>query len=789
MIQNPNVKVKNSLDKAISIFSGAVTAQQRMSLNSDKHYFVFSVNCTSADDTKFIRLYVTPKNGGGDSGRYLYSKGKRGSYIQLGSVFYSIFYVDISELRDFDVLIYSTNGYSSNTSVTINGYYTDSIPDFDEHIISNASRTPNDTYNNIFNNGKRWLKIVTNVSAVPASGESQLYVLRSGDAIDSVNRPHFVDNNGFKVQTISLNQLGEFTYYCEVFDYELFTLFERKYVNASTYTLDVYLTNDVFVVPNGMIDKKDFTTFSLVKKGNYDDCYDGFWLSHNWSSSKLTVGDNTHQVTITLSAILGANAKMYDSGNYARFISKRISGQQNYKIFVFIQLANMDAFTCEITDGIEAISTTSNWVKSKFWEKYGTNRKIPVTNESAVDAHHRLDTTLPSSRYDYNTNGLAPNGMIQYQGIPDLHTLGTICRTAQMTAIGAYNTYDERVSLWATSDGGQNWVSMFDFTPYKLPSETYSAYINTNAFSTYSGGLTLRKVVPNTPSAEEKEPATMWSISDLTLSGITKGAKTIVSCTAHGLNSGDIVLFQGGSGDWAQLASTGSTDTTIGDNVYFIEKIDANSFYLREYNGSYDTQLACRHIHSVNESPSGLIFACGEEYPYGWIMYVEQYLKDAGDVVDLTGEDYTNNNRIYRLTSASTSIQRCCGVLQMSNGINPKMLYFVDTSLALRNNNYTIEGRTTTPRLSSNGIWGGEINNIDDWLENECVEPLVEPAIWTEKCGNTIVCRMQLGGIIVSVDNGKSWEYVSNQNRKLNPYNGEKDGHIVLGTGYEIVPN
>lgn len=798
MVQNPNTRVINSIDKK-SLFSGSVTEATRISVSSDKKYYCIRVKVTAVNTSNKMRIYVVSKNGNTSNALpVIINNLQKLNYFAIDSVGEATIIAPIDERKDIDIIITAVANYTAGTVFELEGFSVNT-PSFEyadySYLQTGESATISADINKKFYNyaHKRGLLVKINVEAI---GLSTMYFI-AGNSIDEKKDPKIYDKSGFVVSGIVTSVLGFRTYYVDIESYLNFSLYFARGNSNATVSYSIEYTEQTleeFIAHNdSIVDKRVFQSFMLVKKQNVTDAYDGY-ISYHSSNAKIKVSHNGDSVDINLTTLFGSTLKTTASGNSERFISQWITGTQKYNIYLFVPLANGKAYTCLIYDAsapssitIHTLEDVNNWVECKFWEKLGTNRKIPTKVAADVDSHHRYDTTLPDSRYDYDTE-LASNGMIPYQGVPNLSTLATIARSAKMTCLGTYTTSGDRPCIWVTSDGGKNWVALFDFASNSLPSETISAYINTDSFAAYNNSLSLYKVVRNTPSGEDKEPSNAWEISALTISAITKGTKTIIGCIGHGLENGDLVLFTGGSSDWSQLASSSSSSHEIGDNVYYVEKIDNDSFYLREYTGSYDTQLCCRHIHSINEAPSGFIVATGEEYPYGWMMFVEQLLKDGSDNVDFITVNYTSKIKVYRLTSAASCIQRCCGVIQLTNAQNPKILYFADSSIVLRDNHYMIEGRTDLPSLSSNGIWKGELSKIDNWIDNDCIMPLVEPCIWVQKVGNVIVVRLQLGGIAVSVDNGLTWEYVANENPDFVDYCGEKDGHVCLGKGYEVIP-
>lgn len=421
--------------------------------------------------------------------------------------------------------------------------------------------------------------------------------------------------------------------------------------------------------------------------------------------------------------------------------------------------------------------SADSWAKTKFWEMRSTNRKIPVKTLAEVSPIHRFDPTLSDERYDRNAT-ITESGhtFIEYQEKPNFSYLGPMCRTKKMVLWGTYLTSGERTGVWMTTDGGANYVLIYDFIDglALLPNP-----VNTSLFAEYTGGLSLKKVNMIYPSESDKEPSEPFTYEDLTLTTITKGEETEVTAPAHGLKNGDIILFTGTAQDanWQALTCDEFTTQGFKQNVYSVTRIDDNTFRLKVYIGSYDTPLRCRHVHSINESIGGCIVATGEEHPNGWFLYISQKFKDGSTVVDAFNFP---KSLIYRLNSSAEGLQRACGFL-MDNASDPNIIFNCDTSNKGLGN-LQVDGRTTgLPPRSSNGIWRGKLSDIDDWTKLECVADIPEPGIWMYQWNGVILAYFQLGGMAISLDGGATWQYFS---KGSSDFSGVFDDRIAIGRGY-----
>lgn len=575
---------------------------------------------------------------------------------------------------------------------------------------------------------------------------------------------------------------------------------DTDYINLSTLdaaniaNLNLTITHygqydniEEFIKPSENIMKLEDNRFFFEYTGhdmNY--ALDDFWVKNG---STVTLGKGEFTVSLDLSTFnWGTDNAIIDLRGMSRLLHPQYSSASP-DTTLMLHILNGDNnnapewWVCNITNDIRAILTKSNWTKVKFWEKRGTNRKIPTKNISLVDANHRYDTTLPDSYYNYDE--VSTNGYhIAYQGEVELHMLRWFGEHGKkLTVFGQYTRDNDRTNLWVTSDGGYNFVSAYDFVGL-----TYNANdsIDTSHFADYVSGLTLHKVVRNIPTAAVKEPEHKYTITELSGWTITKGQETVINFTSpHGLtefDGGDIVAFSGNSTDeWNQLRSSELTADSIGDNVYFIKVNSTTQITLKPFRGSYDQQIACRHIHSVNESKSGFVFATGEGYPLGWTMFLEVIQKQASATMDAM----TENFKVYRLNSSENGLQRACGVLMYEDDDDPTILFNSDHEFADTGIQWSIEGRTNLPKSNSIGLWKGKLSGIDSYANFECILGCPEAAIWTIRYNGVIMCYYQSGGIAISVDDGKSFRYYPYYDG-VRPLVGVYQGNIIVNNGYAL---
>lgn len=514
--------------------------------------------------------------------------------------------------------------------------------------------------------------------------------------------------------------------------------------------------------------------FRFVKKALMQDAYNGNFLSVNTASSLVYYSDdveNPNKNVLNLSSIRATEGIDIRSAHIIPYDPAKKVTLVAFRVMVIFK--NNSTYVNYYNGG-----DVNTWGKVKAWEMRSTRRKIPVDNIANVNANSRYNPTFTPARYLRNLTTIV-NGTtyIQYQGDFKPVWLGDLCRTKKQVSWGSYYTDGDRVGIWSTTDGGENWVLQYDFINKYISGES----VNTNAMSAYTGGLNLQKVNIKYPSLADKNPTNIFTYTNIgSVSSITKGAETVINYTSHGLIDGDIVILTGTGqdADWSSLLCDSFNNFGFSESAYSVQKINDNSFRIKQYNGSYDTTLQARHIHSINEHVGGTIASTGEEYPDGWFIYLGQKYKDSAFVVDAF---VTSNRNVFRLNSASEGIQRACGFI-MGNEPDPTIIFNCDTSNP-KIGRYQIDGRTDTtlPPIPTNGVWKGKLSKIDNWKDFECILPIGEPAIWMHNIGDVIVSYYQLGANAVSVDGGNTWNVFPIGTSKIN---GVYNNSIVIGDGY-----
>ena len=171
--------------------------------------------------------------------------------------------------------------------------------------------------------------------------------------------------------------------------------------------------------------------------------------------------------------------------------------------------------------------------------------------------------------------------------------------------------------------------------------------------------------IPNSANKEVEKTKKFKYFPSVAVQSITANANDIIVVTssAHGLNGGDVILFEkqnGTSNEWDWIINTGHTPLLAGDGVIFkAQVIDTTSFRLMECVYNPNNNLNVRHIHSINRCKDGYTIGTGETYPQGgWILYLS--VRESDSYARLYPWD---DLQFIRLNSTSLSIQRPLGVI------------------------------------------------------------------------------------------------------------------------------
>lgn len=382
-------------------------------------------------------------------------------------------------------------------------------------------------------------------------------------------------------------------------------------------------------------------------------------------------------------------------------------------------------------------------------------------------------TTIKFSRFYFTDRSRA------YHSNP-LGFMGGFEPDNKISALATYksNTNDvgaTRMCVFLTNDGGRQWYCRYEFggkgelidgnaQRLKLPETVYLKRNLIAVGMSANAGAGLYNVVKRrqfTPTEANKEPELTNKFSYLpgvAVQSITANAGDIIvtTATAHGLNGGDIILFEKQSGaassQWDWIINDDHTAMSCTGIVFKVQQIDATSFRLMEEIHNSDNNLTCCHIHSLNRGKDHLVIGCGETYPHGWIIYVP--IRESDSFARKYPWDKFD---FIRLTSTQQSIQRPLGVV-IGQDTDNTVFIGVDNELTDLGDVALPAGRTGTFKRSSQGVFRGKMIDADDSSKFDCVFETREVAYFFKKINGYYIYIGQQGHIGVSKSGEKgSW--------------------------------
>lgn len=448
--------------------------------------------------------------------------------------------------------------------------------------------------------------------------------------------------------------------------------------------------------------------------------------------------------------------------------------QVNYRICV--QMADTKIYCNGDTGATRAV-----FQESALWDIADGNKRFPTKTKSLADntpSLYRYDPTLPDFSYNLPSTANFPlqktesvkyeDGYIpanvrfnRFSGKALFEWVGSLCRTPKATFLGVYDTgnMDIRMGVWMTTDGGLNWYLKKDFVGSSPEGGVkVSSAINTSVISgNYtSGTLQLLTVSVNSPTDAVKEPAFKYNTgTPVSITSVSKASPCVVTTASpHGVSGFSIVGFKenGDAGDYKFMANPDLSDHNLGTNLYWAQRLSDTTLALYEYCQSLDGDLSARHVHAVNDIKDGILVSTGETHPNGWMLWGVQKAKDGSAIVDAK-----NPIEFIRLNSSENGLQRSCGSTMYGQS-DPYILFGSDNSFTAGQKIY-IPGRTISIDRSSNGIFKGRLSDIDDFSKWRCVADIPEPVIYMHRQDNIVIAGLQLGGFVLSTDQGETWDY------------------------------
>ena len=333
-----------------------------------------------------------------------------------------------------------------------------------------------------------------------------------------------------------------------------------------------------------------------------------------------------------------------------------------------------------------------------------------------------------------------------------------------------------RICVFLTNDGGRQWFCRYEFGEvgrrYVMNSEgavsvlrdygsgIYRHNFSFNGTDVGSGLFSVRVRGQIVPSSDNKEPSKKFTylepVSVSSIKSSDAGIK-ITTSSAHGLVGTDIVCFtKAGSTttDYDWIANNDCNEISAGNGVFFVATIiDTTSFYIHPAVHNPHNELTVRHIHSVDRCKDGYTISSGERYPDGgWILWMPCKEGDSFDVKYPWGNDL----EFIRLNSTSTSIYRTLGTYMLNDADN-SIICGIDDSLIDMGNVQMPEGRTSTFKRGSQGVYKGRLIDIDNIQLYDNLLPTPDVAYGFKVLNGVCIYLGQNWEIAVSFDYGESW--------------------------------
>lgn len=474
----------------------------------------------------------------------------------------------------------------------------------------------------------------------------------------------------------------------------------------------------------------------------------------NCEHSVLLSDINPDNPTLVTSVFIPYNRSNTSSGDSVRLCLQFIDGSIYHN---FPNRSTSGQGT--VQEGDEA-----RFDKSVIWDY---ENRFPSTDPNATEPYY-YDPTLEADNYDpfvpLNESNPYGNGgfpisrdnrarfrKTDYQDA--LRSLNGFEIDKIYTACDTYRSKTKNGYL-ETADGGREWFLQAPLGA-GIPREKTRGPIDTSGLAAFTGDVELVRRATNHPSEANKDPATKFTLTTIgDVTDIENANNPDITIPSHGLSTGEKVYFTGNSSSHGFMLNNSHTEDSHGNGqVYWVsEVVDSNTIKIEPVAAYTDTNVECRHVHSINRVHDGWVMACGEEYPNGWIIFIKQHLRD----FTTTGNPWVKRS-FTRLTSAENSVQRAVGFTILDNSnTDPTCLWSVDTS-NLPMPILKVGDRETFSR-GVNGLRAGKFSDLDDYTQFETIVEFDDAMLGLKRWMDILYA---IGGygqtFAVSVDGGKTF--------------------------------
>lgn len=294
--------------------------------------------------------------------------------------------------------------------------------------------------------------------------------------------------------------------------------------------------------------------------------------------------------------------------------------------------------------------------------------------------------------------------------------------------------------ILGTTDGGRTWVVMHELGGTATSAiYQYGSNYDYSAIGSYtSGDVSVVRRTYNLPTNAAKEPAAWFAYeAPIAITSIsTTGGKAVFStASANTLQSGDLICFKlNSAGNYAFLENTvtsgqsgGFSGTSAGNGRFYrVKRLTSTTFELLQNYAGVDEKFGTHHIHSGNPAKDGIVVACGEKYPNGWICFVRIAEIDDYETFDIYGYR-VSQPYIYRLNSGTESMQRAVGCLLADDA--DQTITFASDDGKITRSAVSIPARTNLFSRNSSGVFSGKLADIDDMSKAVCILEMTEASL------------------------------------------------------------
>lgn len=318
-------------------------------------------------------------------------------------------------------------------------------------------------------------------------------------------------------------------------------------------------------------------------------------------------------------------------------------------------------------------------------------------------------------------------------------TYANMAKDPKLCVFANYNNPigSESIAI-GTNNGGKTWYTKAyfaqtdDYNSMRAGNITFTPI--TDVAGTYvANSLKLCRKRFNVPTNEIKEPATPFVVNeaDKTLiTDISVSGDTILITTADNVDYDGIypvVYFENVSAasEWNYICNNGfNASGSTNNGIFFrVKKETANQYLLYGDTGdAYQSDLICRHLHTVNRVQNGFLVSTGESYrddffEGGFLYLISQINHNGGSIY----HPY-NAMPVIRLTSSVNAVNRACGAYLFNDGEDPTLIYASDEpTLYTSKRTFTIPDRTVGIDNTPIGIYMGKLSEIDNQAKYKCI--------------------------------------------------------------------